>query len=99
MLLSSPDGNNHPFSYAWVLGIFHANIVYTTPGSKDFQSHQIKFLWVQWFDVIQHHFSAWDQHALNTVRFLPMANEDAFGFIDPADVLWGCHIIPSFADS
>jgi hypothetical protein len=26
-----------------------------------------------------------------------MAHEDAFGFLDPADVLRGCHIIPAFA--
>jgi len=38
------------------------------------------------------------QHALDTVRFVPMADEDVFGFVDPADVLRGCHVIPSFAD-
>lgn len=27
-----------------------------------------------------------------------MADEDAFGFVDPADMLRGCHVIPSFAD-
>ncbi|KAF7967387.1 hypothetical protein HWV62_34433 [Athelia sp. TMB] len=26
-----------------------------------------------------------------------MANQDSFGFLDPADVLRGCHIIPVFA--
>ena len=25
-----------------------------------------------------------------------MADEDAFGFVDPGDVLRGCHIIPAF---
>ena len=28
-----------------------------------------------------------------------MTDEDAFGFVNPADVLRGCHIIPSFAGS
>ena len=27
-----------------------------------------------------------------------MDNKDAFDFVDPANVLRGCHIIPSFAD-
>lgn len=99
MLLSDSNGDGHPFSYAQVLGIFHANIVYTTPGSKDFQSRRIEFLWVWWFEVIRDHFSAWDQHSLDIVRFIPIAAEDAFGFVDPADVLRGCHVIPSFADS
>ena len=46
MLLSNSDIDDHPFSYARVLGIFHANIIYTGPGSKDFQSRWIEFLWV-----------------------------------------------------
>ena len=81
-----------------MLGIFHANIIYTGPGSKDFQSRRIEFLWVQWFEVLQNRVSAWEQHTLDTIRFLPMADKGAFGFVDPADVLRGCHIIPSFAD-
>jgi len=44
MILSNSDDNAHPFSYARVLGIFHANIIYTGLGSKDFQSRHIEFL-------------------------------------------------------
>ena len=40
----------------------------------------------------------WEHDVLNMVRFLPITNQDAFGFVDPANVLRGCHIIPSFAD-
>jgi len=98
MLLSSSDGDCHPFCYARVLGIFHANIIYTGPGTKDFQSWQIEFLWVQWFEVIQDHSPLWEQQALDTVRFLPVADKDAFGFVDPANVLRGCHVIPAFGD-
>ena len=97
MLLSNLDGD-HPFCYARVLGIFHANIIYTGPGSKDFKSRRIEFLWVRWFEVIQDCFSLWEQLALDTVWFLPMDNKDAFDFVDPTNVLRGCHIIPSFAD-
>ena len=99
MLLSNPDsGDHHPFSYARVLGIFHANIIYTGPGSKDFLSRRVEFLWVWWFEVLQDCSSMWEHDVLDTVRFLPMADQDAFGFVDPADVLRGCHIIPSFTD-
>ena len=80
-----------------VLGIFHANIIYTGPGSKNFLSHRIEFLWVRWFEIIQECLG-WEQRALDTVKFLPMADEDAFGFVDPANVLRACHMIPSFAD-
>ena len=99
MLLSNIDsGDHHPFSYARVLGIFHANVIYTGPGSKDFQSRCVEFLWVRWFEVLQDCSSMWEHDVLNMVRFLPITNQDAFGFVDPANVLRGCHIIPSFAD-
>ena len=31
-------------------------------------------------------------------RFIPMQSTDAFGFVDPADVLRCCHLMPAFAD-
>lgn len=102
MLLSNEDGNrdSHPFSYARVLGVFHTNIIFTGPGSKDFRSRRVDFLWVRWFELVPERtvVHGWEQNALDTVRFLPMADEDAFGFVDPADVLRGCHVIPSFVD-
>ena len=98
MLLSSSDGDCHPFCYARVLGIFHANIIYTGPGTKDFRSRRIEFLWVWWFEVIQDHPSLWEQRALDTVRFLPVADKDDFGFVNPANVLRGCHVVPAFGD-
>ena len=37
---------SHPFCYARIIGIFHANIIYTGPGLLDYQPHQLEFLWV-----------------------------------------------------
>jgi len=36
-------------------------------------------------------------HHLDRLSFLPWEVEEAFGFIDPADVLRSCHIIPAFS--
>lgn len=100
MLLSNPDDNDHPFCYAQVLGIFHANVVYTGPGAKDFRSRRIEFLWVRWYEILEDRSVAtgWEQHTLDRLRFLSMADKNAFGFVDPTDVLRACHIVPSFAD-
>jgi hypothetical protein len=40
---------------------------------------------------------AWDTCTLGHIRFRPLANEDAFGFLDPGVVLRACHIIPAFS--
>lgn len=100
MMLSNLDDSNHPFCYARVLGVFHANILYTGPGSRDFRSRRVEFLWVQWFEILQDRSASlgWDQHSLDVVRFRPMTDEDTFGFVNPTDVLRACHVIPSFAD-
>ena len=43
-------------------------------------------------------FSAgWDASTLDHVCFLPMADDGTLGFVDPDDVLHGCHIIPQFS--
>ncbi|KAI5992629.1 hypothetical protein EDC04DRAFT_2872767 [Pisolithus marmoratus] len=34
---------------------------------------------------------------LDVLRFPPMNDHDTFDFIDPADILRGCHLIPAFA--
>jgi hypothetical protein len=86
---SEPD---HPFMYARVLGIYHANVVYTGEGMIDYQARRFEFLWVRWF-----HYVGRRDLRLDTVRFPPVGSEDAFGFVDPKDVLRACHIIPAFA--
>ena len=58
----------------------------------------MKFLWV--LDGIEYdgtRSTEWQDTKLDSLRFPLMATEGAFGFVDPADVLRGCHIIPFFA--
>lgn len=86
----------HPFLYGRILGIYHANIVYNGPGMLDYQPRRIEFLWVRWFEVIKP-LGSWASHTLDVLRFPPMASKGAFGFVDPADVIRGCHIIPRFS--
>ena len=104
MLLSCADididgSSQHPFCYTRVLGIFHANVIYTGPGSRDYQSRHIEFLWVWWFELLKDRPLGWQHSAFDTTRFVLMAEEDTFGFMGPGDVLRACHLIPSFADS
>lgn len=51
MMLSR--SSSHPFCYARVIGIFHANIICTGPGLLDYQPWRLEFLWVRWFELIE----------------------------------------------
>jgi hypothetical protein len=90
------DSAGHPFWYARVLGIYHANIVYTGLGTVDYLPRRLEFLWVRWYHADNLSVS-WATGSLDRVRFPPMSDEDSFGFLNPADVLRGCHVIPAFA--
>jgi hypothetical protein len=84
--------SDHPFMYARVLGIYHTNVVYIGEGMVDYQPRHFEFLWVWWFQYVGQR-----NLRLDSVRFPPVEAEDAFGFVDPTDVLRACHVIPAFA--
>lgn len=96
MLLADSDEDEltHPFLYARVLGIYHVNVIYTGEGSPDYTARRVEFLWVRWFE--HHKIVDWTDLSLDSIRFPPMADTGSFGFVDPKDVLRGCHIVPAF---
>lgn len=83
------------FCYARVIGIYHANVQYIGPGVKDYNARRLEFLHVRWFEPVPP--DAQRGVALDMLQLSPMNAEDAYGFVDPADVLRGCHIIPALA--
>lgn len=101
MLLADTDGvdggASHRFLYARVLGIYHVNAIYAGEGAVNYDTQKIYFLWVRWFEYDETRSLGWDNHDLDSLYFPPMADERAFGFVDPKDVLRGCHIIPTFS--
>lgn len=91
--LEPGPSQSHPYLYAQVIGIYHANIIYTGPGMLDHTPHRMDFLWVRWYNY---------QDGENTARlgrlsFPPITSEGAFGFVNPADIIRGCHVIPRFS--
>jgi hypothetical protein len=92
-----PTSSPHHFLYARVLGAYHANVIYTGPGMQDYEDRRFEFLWVRWFEVVDPASSGWASSTMDSVRFPPMHGTHSFGFVDPKDVLRGCHILPSFA--
>ncbi|KAI0054379.1 hypothetical protein BV25DRAFT_1817149 [Artomyces pyxidatus] len=95
IMLLDDGTTGHRFMYARVLGVYHANVVYTGQDTLDYEPRRLDFLWVRWYEVINPDSSGWD--GLDFVYFPPVEEIDAFGFVDPNDVLRGCHIVPDFA--
>ena len=85
------------FLYARVLGVYHANVIYTGPGMADFKPRRVEFLWVRWYQVHSGHEEFLAQSRLPELSFYPIYTPHAFGFVDPANVLRTCHIMPRFA--
>ncbi|KAF9238707.1 hypothetical protein BU15DRAFT_47505 [Melanogaster broomeanus] len=99
MLLAPTDRSTcHPFCYTRVLGIFHANVVFVGSESSDYQSRHLEFLWVRWFELVEAPAGGRDDYSLDKGKFMPMDLPDAYGFVDPVDVLRCCQLIPAFAD-
>ena len=99
LLLAEGDGTApppHPFLYAQVLGVYHVNAVYAGVGHHDYRPYRMEFLWVRWLQVVESEPCGWEARRLDCLRYLPLADEHAFGFVDPADVLRGFHLIPRF---
>ncbi|KAF8074608.1 hypothetical protein FPV67DRAFT_1559334 [Lyophyllum atratum] len=93
-LLDTRDINGHPFWYGTVLGIYHVNVIYIGEGNQDYQPRRLEFLWVRWYDLTS--LGCWKTGRLDQLTFPSMRSENAFGFIDPSDVVRGCHLIPCF---
>jgi hypothetical protein len=98
MLIAKREGDDgadfHPFLYARVLGIFHANIIYNGPGMMNYEAMRFDFLWVRWFRPSGNP----NRTQLDRLTFPPMADEDSFGFVDPALILRACHLLPLFSE-
>lgn len=98
-LAVNDDPTAHRFWYAKVLGIYHAEIFQR--GQSSLAPTRVDFLFVRWFgmDSDPHVLSGgWGNRRLDRIGYLPTSEGEAFGFIDPAAVIRGCHLIPAFAE-
>ena len=74
----------------------HANVSFLgrlPNGGHCYTEHRIDFAWVHWY----HHIAADSSLALDQLAPMALDDSSAVGFIDPADILRGVHVIPRFA--
>jgi len=53
-------------------------------------------LWVCWFGLDVDTWGRWSKKLLHGISFIPWDEPGAFGFLDPAHVIRGVHLIPNF---
>ncbi|KDQ54440.1 hypothetical protein JAAARDRAFT_60806 [Jaapia argillacea MUCL 33604] len=92
MVLTAANSGESLWAYARVVGIFHVNVL--QPPALN--SRRIEFLWVRWFERDESHVSGAASHRLEWLTFVQEGCRDAFSFINPADIIHGCHLIPSY---
>ncbi|KAI4293738.1 hypothetical protein K525DRAFT_214235 [Schizophyllum commune Loenen D] len=89
------EGPAPPFWYARVLKIFHANVSRGDIPSE--RPRRMEFLFVRWLGLDPEH--AYGPSAMRLERVGYVAEDHpsgAFGFLDPAQVIRACHLIPAF---
>lgn len=95
IMVSTAEGTSgspwHPWMYARVLGIFHAEVLLP---DKSEVTH-IEFLWVRWMERDNSTPAGLAARQLKRISFMPIASAESYGFIDPAAVIRGCHLIPA----
>jgi hypothetical protein len=57
---------------------------------------RIEFLWVRWLDRDDYLVTGPSTRRLERLSLVPLDQPNAVSFIDPADVIHGCHFIPAF---
>jgi hypothetical protein len=83
----------HPYWYAKVLGIFHANVRRT--GCPE--TERVEFLWVHWFGRDPDHEGSFVTRRLHRIGLTVDEDPTSRGFLDPGDVLRSVHLIPAFS--
>jgi hypothetical protein len=97
MVLSGETTPSHPYWYARVLGIFHMEVwLHDHNGGQPAKRH-LEVLWVRWLAALQNHKSGMKHTRLPKLAFVEESDSDAFGFLDPGQVIRGTHLIPAFA--
>lgn len=96
------DEDKNPYAYAHLLAVGHMMVRYNGPGREqaglfaDGQYHMMHILRVRWYEQDENYQSGWAARRLPRLSLAPSCDRHAYGFLDPLDVIRGCHIMPAF---
>ncbi|KAJ7226721.1 hypothetical protein GGX14DRAFT_626860, partial [Mycena pura] len=99
MMLSRDDNPAHPYTYARVVTIYHAQVRHFGDRSENPRTiHEMQFLWVRFFERDATRPGGWKHKRLHRLKFKGSRDDPAsgFGFVNPRRVIRGAHLIPAF---
>ncbi|KAJ7483727.1 hypothetical protein B0H11DRAFT_2279748 [Mycena galericulata] len=98
LMVRSPEteAGAHPYWYCQLLGVFRASVFRVTQSGR-MAAKEMEFLWVRWLGVEPGYRAGIKRAKLPKVGFVPESDPYAFGFLDPAQVIRGSHLIPVFS--
>lgn len=95
-MLRACDDAQHPFWYARVIGIYHANVFFGH--NSGCRLEQVDLLYVRWFGRDPDWKGGPATLRLDRIGWVPEDDPSgAFGFVNPSRVVRACHLIPAFA--
>ncbi|THH16591.1 hypothetical protein EUX98_g9280 [Antrodiella citrinella] len=104
MVLAHEDnsGDSHPYWFARIIGVYHVNVklLNSDLSLPSGPPKRMEFLWVRWFGRDPGAPSGWRARRLPRIGFVDATTEAGsppFGFLDPAQVIRGVHLMPAFA--
>ena len=91
---SGEGKQGHPYRFGRIIGIFHVLVYQDGPLPVP---QRLEFSFVRWFQQDPSTPFSWKKRRLPRLEFVPCDHANAFGFLDPAEIIRGAHLIPAFA--
>lgn len=92
-IMALSQGDVHPYEYSRILGIFRVKVLHPSLGNR---VHEVDVLWVRSYEFDEKYPASLKARRFYRVHFTHSTHGDAFGFLDPQDVLRATHLIPGF---
>ena len=97
MLAPEDTAEDHPFTYARILGVFHCDVIHNINSPHPPVAVPLSFIWVRRFRLDRSFKGGFKRKRLHRIEFLPDSDPNAYGFVDPDEVIRASHLIPAFA--
>ncbi|KAF7291339.1 hypothetical protein MIND_01278400 [Mycena indigotica] len=95
-LAPEDSADEHPFSYARVIGVWHCEVQYCEFGQLT-PAKTVCLLFARHFRLDKTFKGGFKRRRLHHIKFVPEHDDNAYGFINPDEVIREAHLVPAYA--